>query len=82
MSEQAVGGYFTCNADKSAHDFTIYLIGKPGEDTVTLAPRYKNAESNHLYEQIMDANDLRSFGEFCISIANLMQAGNETKSLG
>jgi hypothetical protein len=72
MSEQAMGFYFTCNADKSAHDHTIYVQQRTGDDTITLGARYKNAEPNHLYEIEMDAADLLRFAELCVNLVQSM----------
>lgn len=64
MSEQLMGLYFSCNADKSAHDYTIYVEGISAS-TVKIGARYKNSERNSLYEIEMDADDLQRFGDLC-----------------
>jgi len=71
MSEFFLGAYFSCNADKSAHDYTTYI--EVHGDTAKLAPRYKNAESNSLYEMEFDADDLQKFGEILIDISKRMR---------
>ena len=69
MSVQRIAVAFSCNADASAHDRTIYLQ-QTDEETVKVGARYKNSEPNHLYELEMDADDLRDFARLCEAIAN------------
>jgi hypothetical protein len=72
MSEQKVGFYFSCDADGSPNDHTIY-VEQRNEGTVTLGARYKNSEPNHLYEIEMDADDLQAFGQMCLALAQQMR---------
>lgn len=71
MSEQRLGFFFSCNADKSTNDYTIYVQGE-ALGTVVMGARYKNSEPNHLYEICMDADDLVTFGNMCIDLAKRM----------
>lgn len=72
VSEQKVGLYFSCNANKLAHDHAIY-IDAIDRATVVLGARYKNSERNHLYEMHMDKDDLQRFGQMCIDLAKSME---------
>ena len=75
MSNQLAGFYFSCTADKSANDYTIYVEEVPRDgQTVKLAARYKNSEPNNLYEMILDADDLEAFGQKCLDHARHMKA--------
>lgn len=79
MSEQKVGFYFSCNADKSAHDHTVYVTQGNG-NYVVLGARYKNSEASSLYEMMMDPEDLLAFGQMCINLATaLRQSDKEGK---
>lgn len=71
MSEQLLGFYFSCNADKSAHDKTIF-VDAVDRSMVRLGARYKNCEPNSLYEIEMDVEDLQKFGQMCIDVAKQM----------
>lgn len=74
MSEHVISFAFCCNADRSAHDHTMYVNGNARDQrTVTLGARYKNSEPSHLYEIEMDADDLECFGALCQSVARLIR---------
>ena len=73
MSVQYYGFYFSCNADSSANDKTVYVELLRDGNAVRLGARYKNSEPNHLYEIEMDSNDLRMFGEMCIDLSTKMR---------
>lgn len=69
MSEQRLGFYFSCNADRSANDYTIYVEQRSEEQVVTLGARYKNSDPSSLYEIDMDADDLKTFGQMCVDLS-------------
>lgn len=74
------GFYFSSNADRSANDYCIYVDSDKEEQTVTLAPRYKNSGRNHLYEMTLDPDDLILFGKMCSNFGEWMKSNNrETK---
>lgn len=79
VSEQKAGFYFSCNADLSAHDYTIFVEQRK-EDTVTIGARNKNSEPNSLYEMEMDAEDLYAFGQMCIGLPNQVRLDAKQKS--
>jgi hypothetical protein len=73
MSEQRAGFYFSCNADGSAHDYTLYVQQTDSRNVVNIGARYKNADRNSIYEIDLDANDLYRFGHMCIDLALQMK---------
>lgn len=73
MSEQRAGFYFSCNADKSAHDYTIYVDATGFDNVVNVGARYKNAERSGVHEIMMDVEDLERFGQMCIDLARQMK---------
>jgi hypothetical protein len=78
MSEQAISFFFSCNADKSAHDHTLYVQqSAPGANTVTIGARYRNANPSHLYEIELDPADLISFGNMCQQLGKIMESQGE-----
>lgn len=82
MSTTYYGFYFSANADGSANDYTVNIELQENGGTVKLAPRYKNAEPNSLYEIEMDENDLALFGQMCIDLSNTMKADKSQKGGG
>ncbi len=82
MSIRYFGFYFSCNADRSTNDYTVYVEMKKFGSTVKLAPRYKNIEANNLYEIEMDEDDLRLFGQMCIEMANAMKLDRQSSQQG
>lgn len=73
MSDQLSGFYFSCDADRSTHDYAVYVQSRDSL-TVSVGARYKNAEEESLYQIMMDADDLAIFGQMCIDFAKIMKA--------
>lgn len=73
MSNQNFGFYFSCNADGTANDYTIYVESSDDGETVKLGARYKNSQPNTLYEISMDSEDLDVFGHMCLSLSSRMK---------
>ena len=67
------GFYFSPN--HSANSYTIHVEMQADNETVKMAPRYANAEPSVLHEAVLNADELRSFGELCIAIASTMARG-------
>lgn len=73
MSNQNFGFYFSCNADRTANDYTIYVESSDDGETVKLGARYKSSQPNTLYEILMDSEDLEVFGHMCLSLSSRMK---------
>lgn len=63
MSIQLLNINFSCNADKSANDHSIFIQSSDCSDTVKVGAIYKNSERSHLYEMEMDSEDLRQLAK-------------------
>ena len=67
MSERKIGFYFASDANKSNHDYTVFVT--TNGRMVTLGARYECSAPNVNYEIVMDADDLQAFGQLCIDLA-------------
>ena len=79
MSEQKSGFFFSCNADKSAHDYTIFAQSNE-MGNIQIGARYKNSPENKSYEIEMDADDLVTFGNMCIDLAAQLRRKSEQRT--
>jgi hypothetical protein len=78
MSEQKLGFFFSCNADLSEYDHTIYVqYVQTSSNTIVIGARYKSCDPNHLYEIEMDTDDLRIFGQMCRDLACQIESGRK-----